>query len=689
MNDIQMIPLSKLRLSATNVRKNDTERLIDEFADNIADRGILQNLIVIPAKKGLFDVIVGGRRLRGMNKLKDRGTINGTYPVPCQVLLSATAAEQAEISLTENVIRENMTATDEIRAYKYFINEGSDLDAIAKRFGRTRRAIEGRLRLADLADPIFNALDMQEITIEVAKAYASSPNHERQMMVWEQVANSWQASNADAIRRMITNSSINSTSPIARLVTEADYLAAGGRIERDLYTTEDTANWIDPEIAQKLAAERVEAFAAETAATSGYAWVRPLLETRVTHTATEGLHSFHVADAPLTEEEQVKADELLEKISQLEAESESIDADDAEAHQAFEARWNETTEAYDQVTSKPGEIPEEMKPHVGCFVVLGNDGTLHVDTTLYSDKAVQARKSQRSQTTGTNGEADQGDTAPKPLSEKLVGELGIQRRDVLAVNLASSPAVALDYLIFVMADKGSTYGSQAHGTALRAPAPANYLQNYPESPAYTMMSDLHEGLDKSWTEHDATVDRFNALCALDDDAKASWLAFCVARTLEPSIGASRRSGQYGPVPLALHDRLAEIIEIDVTTQWRPTSVNYFDRVSKAQILAHITEVGGPTMAASFLGSKKGDLSASCEKIFAGQTIVDPETKVAALAWVPEHMRFNPSLAPETDADPDDDAEDRVGNASDPTAADEDELAPQTEIEGELESAAQA
>jgi ParB family chromosome partitioning protein len=44
------------------------------------------------------------------------------------------------------------------------------------------------------------------------------------------------------------------------------------------------------------------------------------------------------------------------------------------------------------------------------------------------------------------------------------------------------------------------------------------------------------------------------------------------------------------------------------------------------------------MAASFMGSKKGDLSASCEKLFAGETIVAPEVKEAALAWVPA-MRF--------------------------------------------------
>ena len=54
------------------------------------------------------------------------------------------------------------------------------------------------------------------------------------------------------------------------------------------------------------------------------------------------------------------------------------------------------------------------------------------------------------------------------------------------------------------------------------------------------------------------------------------------------------------------------------------------------------------MAASFMGSKKGDLSASCEKLFAGETIVAPEVKEAALAWVPEAMRFRVLAANEPD-----------------------------------------
>ncbi len=360
MTDFQMIPLAKLRLSAANVRKNDTQLFIDEFADNIADKGIRQNPIVVPAKKkGLFDVFAGGRRLRALDVLLARGTIAKDYPVPCRIF-DTDAAEQSEISLIENVIRQNMTPTDEIRAFKYFISEGSDLDAVAKRFGRTRRFIEGRLRLADLAEPIFEALDRQEITLDVAKAYATTANHERQLLVWEQVANSWQASNADAIKRLLTHSSLSSPSPIAKLATEAAYVAAGGRIERELFTPADEANWIDPEIAHRIAGDKLQAFAADFAQTSDYAWVRPLLETRVTHTATEDLHYLSLDPAPLTDEEQAKADALIATVEALEEESETLDHEDAVAAAAFHERWDAATQAYDRLTNKPGVVPEEM-----------------------------------------------------------------------------------------------------------------------------------------------------------------------------------------------------------------------------------------------------------------------------------------------------------------------------------------
>jgi len=135
VNDIQMIPLGKLRLSEANVRKNDSNLFIEELAANIEAKCLLQNLIVVPAKRrGFFDVTAGGRRLRALNALLEAGKVAKTHEVPCKVI-DTDSAEQSELSLIENVIRLDMTPTDEIRAYKHFVNEGSDLD------GRDRQAV--------------------------------------------------------------------------------------------------------------------------------------------------------------------------------------------------------------------------------------------------------------------------------------------------------------------------------------------------------------------------------------------------------------------------------------------------------------------------------------------------------------------------------------------------------------------
>ena len=116
MNDIQMIPLGKLRLSEANVRKNDSNLFIEELAANIEAKGLLQNLIVVPAKRrGFFDVTAGGRRLRALNALFEAGKVAKTHEVPCKVI-DTDSAEQSELSLIENVIRLDMTPTERVEA---------------------------------------------------------------------------------------------------------------------------------------------------------------------------------------------------------------------------------------------------------------------------------------------------------------------------------------------------------------------------------------------------------------------------------------------------------------------------------------------------------------------------------------------------------------------------------------------
>ena len=652
---IIQIPLAKLHLSPANVRKNDSQLFIDELAANIGENGLLQNLVVAPMAKpkGHYCVTAGGRRLRAMNRLVELGQWAKDANVDCRSL-QGDAAQQSEVSFAENFMQLKMTVTDEIRAFKHFINEGSDVDGIARRLGLTRRHIEARLRLADLAEPIFAALDEGTITLDIAKAYASTASHERQLMVWEQMANHWQGNNADTIRRMIAHASLPSTSPIARYVGEEAYREAGGRIESDLFQAETGDKWLDSEIALRIAGEKLQAFAVEVATETGYGWVRPLVGSRVDHSAVEALHPVQVEAAPLSEEEQARIATIADEMAEIEIKFEAGLDDDIDAD-ALEDRFGALEAELVRIQDKPGVVSDEIKPSVGCFVILDAEGMPVIDATLYSETAPRKQRSTTATGGNANGSGDpdgmgeDGEVAIKPLSQRLIGELSVQRRDILAANLAVNPAVALDLLIFAIADRTPTYGRDERGTTVRAPEPSCYLDAYPASPAFEQLAEIRDGLDTSWTEPETTVARFEAFAGLDDDAKAGWLAYVVAKSLEPSIGGAR-IGHQGPSSNDLHDHLAGLMQIEAAQHWRPTAANYFDRVGKQQLLRHITDIGGTTMAASYMASKKGDLSQTCEKLFAGETIVAPEVKAAALAWVPDAIRFGSAVEGVSEAD---------------------------------------
>lgn len=234
---IQTIKLAKLRLSPINVRTAPDEQLqIEPMAASIEAKGVLQNLLVTPAKKprGTFEVFDGGRRWRALRLLAERGTISeADFDVPVMIL-TGDDAELSETSTATNFHQLKMTPAEECRAFQHFIGSTGDLDAVAKRFGVTRRFVEGRLRLASLAAPIFDALSKSEITLDIAKAYASTESHDKQLLVWNSYQNGHVT--ADTIRRVIANETLKASDPIAILVGEERYRAAGGKVDGDLFT---------------------------------------------------------------------------------------------------------------------------------------------------------------------------------------------------------------------------------------------------------------------------------------------------------------------------------------------------------------------------------------------------------------------------------------------------------------------
>jgi ParB family chromosome partitioning protein len=216
----------------------------------------------------------------------------------------------------------------------------------------------------------------------------------------------------------------------------------------------------------------------------------------------------------------------------------------------------------------------------------------------------------------------------------------MQRRDILALHIEADPGLALDLAIFLMIDTQAGYSSEKSGSSLRAAPPANPVFDFetPDASATRASAEADQTLDRSWTDGTTRAERFDAFRALPEGARAAWLGHAVARSLDASLNLA------GERACAFHDHLGRLLGIDVARWWRPTGTNYFDRVPKSLALAALSDIGGPEFAGRYANAKKAELAQSCERIFAGDFIGDAEVKDAALAWVPDAMRFADPVA---------------------------------------------
>jgi len=671
---IKTIPLNKLVPSPRNVRRSSDAQADLELKADIQARGLLQNLVVtgVLKPKGCFAVEAGERRRQALVALAAEGKLPKSHGVCCLVVDSNGGQEA---SLAENFQRLAMNPADECLAFSQLVDQGADPEAIARRFGLTVRFVEGRLRLAGLAPVVFDALGSGEISLDVAKAYAATPDAERQAYVFEQVRSSYMSSHPDSIRRMMTQATVSASDRRARFIGEEAYVAAGGRIERDLFADADDARWLDVALLERLAFEKMDALAAATAAEQGLAFVRPTLESWIGYPATADLRRVPVERPPLTDEESARVEALEEQIGKLVGIVEDEETEDSARTEA-EEKIRRLDREIDAITDKPPVVDAELKAEVGAFLLLDSDGQAKLDTAFYAE--IQADEG--------GEEADPGEALdevqpsepaqPRPagLPRVLVDELAIQRRDILAVHVAADPLFALDLATFLMVDGGGGYSSEKKGSTLSASRPSNPVAGFrtPDAKATLAEAKASEALDRDWSEGSSRAERFDAFRALPEAARAAWLGHAVARTLEASIGLP------GERSCKFHDHLGALLGIDVAGWWRPTGANYFDRVPKSMALAALAEIGGPTLAGPYAKSKKAELAQACERIFSGDFIAEVEVKQAALAWVPAAMRF---AAPAGEEAP-------GGSAGDQPGAEADEVASADEpVAEEIEEAA--
>ncbi|AKQ43018.1 plasmid partitioning protein ParB [Aurantiacibacter atlanticus] len=627
---IQSIALKKLVPSPRNVRKSSDVLADLQLRADIAARGLLQNLVVRKGKRGKFEVEAGGRRLAALQALAEEGTLPECHEVTCLVI-EGEESEVREVSLAENFQRLAMNPADEAQAFAAIIEAGATPEDVARRFGLTVRFVEGRLRLAGLAPCVFEALAEGTITLDMAKAYGAISDVERQAHVYAELQDAWYQITPDTIRRMVLDATVRGSDPRAILVGRDAYLAAGGRIERELFDDDASESWIDVALLEDLAHKAMEQAASKTAQEYGLAWVRPTLGNYVSHDLVEGLNRLPCEPAPMTEEEAQKLGELEADYDRVAAVLEDEDSDEDEVAKA-EQELVAIDRSMRTLNDRPPVLADELKAEAGAFLVLSRNGEpalvpqFYTETEIVSEGEGALEAVSESETAAPKGGA---------LSQRLLDELAMQRRDILAIHLANDPALALDFMVFTLADAdGHDWRAKKASTLIGSVAsgPVTGFEAK-DAPASAALAEFAGSLDESWRSGENDVERFERFRALSDDARSAWLGHVMSRTLVASLACE------GERSVPLHEMLGSLLEIETAHWWRPTAANYFDRVAKTRTLEALDAAGGPELVTRYTGSKKAELASAAERIFSGNFIGDTDVKDRAQAWIPAIMRF--------------------------------------------------
>ena len=173
------VKISKVEPNREQPRKNFDEDALLELAESIKQFGVLQPLLV-QDRKDYYEIIAGERRWRAAK-------IAGLKEVPV-IIKKLTEQEMVEISLIENIQRENLNPIEEALAYKRLLNEFNlKQDEVAERVSKSRTAVTNSMRLLKLNEKVQQMVIDDMLTTGHARALLGIEDQEKQYVIAQQI----------------------------------------------------------------------------------------------------------------------------------------------------------------------------------------------------------------------------------------------------------------------------------------------------------------------------------------------------------------------------------------------------------------------------------------------------------------------------------------------------------------------
>ena len=661
------IPFDKLVLSQSNVRRIKAGVSVEELAEDIARRGLLQSLNVRPVldadgvETGTFEIPAGGRRFQALSLLVKQKRLAKTAQIPCIVRDAASEILAEDDSLAENMQRVALHPLDQFRAFVALREKGQGEEAIAAAFFVTPQIVKQRLKLASVAPSLLEVYAEDGMTLEQLMAFTVNPDHTRQVQVWDAVKSSWNKE-PYAIRRMLTETSVRASDRRAVFFGVDAYEAAGGVVLRDLFQGDD-GGWLeDPALLDRLVAEKLHA-EAEALVSEGWKWIE--MATDLPYGYSHGLRRLAGDPAPMTVEESAAHATLLAEYRALEEEYSGQD----EYPEEIDARLGQLEMAMEVLEQRPLIYDPAEVARSGVFVTLDRDGSLAIyrgyvrpEDEPREETAVQdgddaagmgqggdacgsIRKPSATSAGGTvitsggqpigaDASEEDDDGALKPLPERLVMELTAHRTLALREAIGRSPDVALTLLLLkLVTDTFRT--SSATGSCLEASVRHVYMPAQAPDLKDSVVAKLVDERHAAWEADlplgdDAAL--WDYLSVLDQGSRLALLAHCLSFGIN---ALHEKANPYGAGisasgltrRMAHADLVARAVDLDmVEAGWEPTVDGYLIRVPKARILDAVREAKGEGTAQLLDHLKKGEMATEAERLLKGS------------GWLPEALR---------------------------------------------------
>ncbi len=634
------IPFNKLLLSQSNVRRIKAGVSIEELAEDIARRTLLQSITVRPVcdaegnETGMFEIPAGGRRYRALELLVKQKRLAKTAPVPCVVREGGIAEED---SLAENVQRAPLHPLDQFRAFQALRDKGQSEEEIAAAFFVAVSVVKQRLRLASVSPKLLDIYADDGMTLDQLMAFTVNADHERQEQVFERLCQSY-AKEPHTIRRMLTEGAVRAADKRAQFIGIDAYADAGGVIMRDLFQGDD-GGWLqDIGLLDRLVADqlrdRAEAIRAE-----GWKWIEVAPDFAYGH--TYGLRQLRGEPMPLTAEEQATRDALQAEMDGLEATYAEAD----ELPEEVDQRLGEIETALAAFDDRPVVFDPQDISRAGAFVSIDGAGNLRIERGFVrpedelpiepdadaggdqdTPRAAAARVEHGSVTMSAEPEPSiepDEEEGLKPIPDRLMTELTAHRTLALRYALGGQTDVAFTAALHALCLK--VFYRYAQDTCLEIDIKSAGFSAQAPGLQDSALANAFDARHQAWIAAlpKDPAELWDALTAFDGDSRQALFAHCVSLSLNAVFEAYNRK----PRALAHADRIAQVVDLDmVAAGWAPTVESYLGRVTKARILGAVREARGERAAQLIDHLKKGEMAEKAQELLVGS------------GWLPEPLR---------------------------------------------------